>query len=91
MQVDNAEKVEIPQGVGSCGKNSNEYPKAKGQKTVNQGYNFLSGDGTESGQETFTVVQRYYYYGARDCSANYLGSSDRASEYVLSTLGWPNP
>lgn len=64
---------------------------SKAIKRVHMGYTYLDDDGDQSGQETYTAVDRVNFYGLKDCSAGYLGFQYNGYAWVLSSQAWPNP
>jgi hypothetical protein len=93
--VEFAKKIDIAEQIEPCTADPTKFfkgvpPNTKGTKYVLRGHTYLSKDGDESGQETFTITSRYYNYGLKDCSRGRLADLDVFGAFVLSVQAWPN-
>jgi hypothetical protein len=93
LAVDYSMKGDVAEHIGKCAEGGLTIKGSKGLKDVSRGYSYLTGDGDQSGTETFTEVLRLYAYGLKDCSRGYLGAGEvgGGSQFVLSAQAWPNP
>jgi hypothetical protein len=83
-----AEKKSAAEDIGSCWEGE---ATAKGMRVNFRSYTYLTGDGRDSGTETFLVVSRTYLYGLKDCSAEFQGYQDNRKTFMLTAGAWPIP
>jgi hypothetical protein len=88
--VENEEIVSQAQQIEDC-KDFFSAAKRLGYRGVIRHYTHLDNTGKETGTETFTVIQRVYYYNVIDCSAGFSFSDDEGSAWTLTVSAWPNP